>query len=407
MKLINKIKNIVAPVLVAGVLFASCNKTPDAPVPNNVPGSGTAPTLATVLNDPNYSFFKAAATKAGVITNPLAVNTLRFTLYLPDDAAFIASGIPSVAVINNNAILDTPTVKAIVQYHISPQVITAAAIPTTFPNFYYPSIFNPFPSVSALLRLDNYPSARANGAWLNNIPIIQTDIPAVNGVIHRVARVVQPPNAFLWSRIAVDPDMTYLRAAILRADSGTTQTPGTLNPANLQSVLSNFGPNLTVFAPTDTAFKVTLTGAIYLGLVAQGSPPGAGTLATANTIATATDANGPTVFRNPLLYSVLTAQTVKGIVVYHLLGDRAFSVNLPSTTTSVKTLLNSAIPTHPGIGITATFTGPSVTAATVKGVGNATAFPISINPTPNPAGTSDQHFINGVLHKLNGVLLPQ
>jgi hypothetical protein len=42
---------------------------------------------------------------------------------------------------------------------------------------------------------------------------------------------------------------------------------------------------------------------------------------------------------------------------------------------------------------------------TVKGVGNATAFPVVINPLP--AGSSDQNFFNGVLHKINGVLLPQ
>jgi len=51
-----------------------------------------------------------------------------------------------------------------------------------------------------------------------------------------------------------------------------------------------------------------------------------------------------------------------------------------------------------------------VTAATVKGAANATASNVIINALPflpDPAGTSDQHFINGTLHKINQVLLPQ
>jgi phage tail sheath gpL-like len=113
------------------------------------------------------------------------------------------------------------------------------------------------------------------------------------------------------------------------------------------------------------------------------------------------------VFNNPLLYPALTAQVVKGLVVYHILGTRAFSVNLPATATSVPTLLNSAIAAHPGVSVTATFTGPFVTGATVKGLGNPTASTILINPTPAPGGTSDQHYLNGVLHKINQVLRPQ
>jgi hypothetical protein len=70
-------------------------------------------------------------------------------------------------------------------------------------------------------------------------------------------------------------------------------------------------------------------------------------------------------------------------------------------------LLNGAIPGHPGIGLQATFTGSFVSSATVKGAANATAAKILINPTPAPSGTSDQFYLNGVLHKIDQVLLPQ
>jgi len=105
------------------------------------------------------------------------------------------------------------------------------------------------------------------------------------------------------------------------------------------------------------------------------------------------------------LFGTLTATTVKGILVYHLFSNTAFTVNFPMTPTKYPTLLNSAIPSHPGIELTATFTGPFVSAATVKGLGNATAANIIINPAAN--GSSDQLYINGVLHKITQLLIPQ
>ena len=104
-------------------------------------------------------------------------------------------------------------------------------------------------------------------------------------------------------------------------------------------------------------------------------------------------------------------------MVYHILsrqsgsfappGVRVFSVNIPTTATSVKTLLNSAIAAHPGLIVQATFAPslPVVVAATVKGAANATASNILISFTP--PFTSDLHHINGVLHKIDQVLLPQ
>jgi uncharacterized surface protein with fasciclin (FAS1) repeats len=121
-------------------------------------------------------------------------------------------------------------------------------------------------------------------------------------------------------------------------------------------------------------------------------------------------ASTPEVFSNPALFGALSAQTVKGIVVYHILGTsipgiRVFSVNLPTTATAIKTLLNGAIAVHPGLLAQATFSGPFVGAATFKGAANTTASNVIINPL-NPFAT-DQNFINGVIMKIDQVLLPQ
>jgi uncharacterized surface protein with fasciclin (FAS1) repeats len=121
-------------------------------------------------------------------------------------------------------------------------------------------------------------------------------------------------------------------------------------------------------------------------------------------------ASTPDVFNNPALFWALSAKKVKGIVLYHILGTsipgiRIFSVNLPSTPTPIKTLINSAIADHPGVVAQATFSGPFVGAATFKGAANTTASKIIINPI-NPFAT-DQNYINGVIMKIDQVLLPQ
>ncbi|MFM6924134.1 MAG: fasciclin domain-containing protein, partial [Ferruginibacter sp.] len=283
-------------------------------------------------------------------------------------------------------------------YNLMPQTITTASIPNTFPNFFYPTNLNPTSGASfnPLVRLLTFPSTR-NGNWVNNIPLVAVNTAAANGVIHTAAAMPAPPSKVLAQRIFADADMTYFAAAVNRADSGVAPTTS----ASLVWVLSNFGPNVTVFVPTNAAMQGLLTAQITQALIAQGVPPA---IAAAQAAALA---SSPAVFSNPALYSVLTAQTVKGLVVYHMLGTRAFTNNFPTTATSYPTLLNSAVPAHPGVSLTCTFTGPFVTAATVKGLGNATASSILINPTPEPNGTSDQFFVNGTIHKINQVLLPQ
>jgi len=409
MKYITKNIKIHFLLAVSAMMFilSSCNKDVEqfetaavvAPA-----GLALGETIATIADD---SLYYKLIIRGGMLTT---INTKSniFTMFVPNNAAMrqflVALGAPAgqpdavyVGVINST--VTVAQAASIVSYNMIPQAITTASIPATFPNFFYPSHLNPTtgtPGFNPLVRLTTSPSTR-NGNWINNIPLVAVNNIVANGVIHTAAAMPAPPSVPLWSRIAADADMTYLKAAIQRADSGVTVT----SSASLEWVLTNFGPNLTVFAPTNAAFQATLTAQITQALIAQGVPP-ATAAATAALLA-----SSPTVFSNPALYSSLTAQTVKGIVVYHLMGARAFTNNFPTTATSYPTLLNTAIPTHPGVVLNCTFTGPTVTAATIKGVANATAANLLLNPTPNPGGTSDQHFINGTLHKINQVLLPQ
>lgn len=390
-------------------LIISCNKNvqqfADPLVPTPPAGLALGEVIAARPTDSLYYRLMLKAGILPVINNKAAT----FTMFVPDNNAMklfinaISGGaVPLAApdaVFAGFITANIPVASAvgIVSYNISGQTLTSANIPATFPNLQYPTILNPAPALSALLRLTTFPSTR-NGAWLNNVPFTSVDLLAANGVIHHTAVVVAPPQRYIWDRINTDTTLTYLKAAINRADSGTA-APGTL-----QGALLNIGANLTVFAPTDAAFKATLTGAVAQALIRMGVPP-------ATAVAQATFlASSPAVFSNPALYGVLTAQTIKGIIVYHIFGNRAFTNNFPITTTYYPTLLNGAILTHPGVGLTAVFGMPFVSSATIKGVGNATAANIIINTsplTPDPSGTSDQHYLNGVLHKIDQVLLPQ
>ncbi len=392
--------------VVSIVLFAACNKgTYDIdgvpPVsPNTVsPLRTLGDTLALQAND---SLYYAIVVKGGGLAT-LNNRNANFTAFVPTNAAvrqfvtaITAGAVPATApdaafkAFINSASFPASSAAGIVNFNIIPQTVPSTAIPTTFPNLPYPTLINPAPTVSPFVRLLTFPSNR-NGFFVNNIPMIGLDKFAANGVYHEVAAVPVPPSQFVWDRINTDANLTYFKAAIRRADSGT---------AVIEPAMKNIGANLTVYAPVDAAVQAALTAVITQALIAQNVPP-----ATAAAQAAAL-ASSPTVFSNPALYPFLTAERVKGIVVYHLMTVRAFNNNLPTTQTNYPTLLNSAIAAHPGIGLRATFTGPMVTAATVKGLGNATPANVQINPTPN-TGTSDQFYLNGVLHKIDQLLLPQ
>jgi uncharacterized surface protein with fasciclin (FAS1) repeats len=407
---------------VALMSLSACNKLELDPTPIAQPVQATSPTLANLLDDPNFSLLKAVVNKAGLMA-PLADPTKRYTVFAPDNAAITASltpilppGVTPEFYINN--VLTAAEANGIISYHVVPQVIPASSISTGFPNFQYPTILNPAPSVSALLRLTTFPSVRpGTGAWVNNVPITGTNIAAVNGMVHKVFRIVMPPSQDLWAKINAESDLTYLKAAINRADSGVAAGSRLQDALNTAVNPAAIGSNLTVFAPNDNAMSAFLTAAITQALIGQGFPA-AVAQATATTLVTTF---GSTLLSNPAsipgvggaLSAVITPTLAKGIVAYHVIssqggtyappGLRVFSVNLPTTATSVKTLLNSAVSIHPGVVVQATFASPVpgisvVTAATVKGL---------VNTTPSNVVAPDLHCVNGVIHKIDQVLRPQ
>ncbi|MFT3679309.1 MAG: fasciclin domain-containing protein [Ferruginibacter sp.] len=423
MKIFDKIIKTGLALGVAGFLFTSCNKLDLDPTATKT-DSSTAPTIRALLNDPGFSILKAAVEKASTFsTTPSLLQLLdapgvRYTFFAPDDAAFAASGIPSAAAL---AFFTPGALDTALRYHIVPQALYAASISSQFPNFQYPTIFNPAPSISPLLRLTTFPSKRGAAAWVNNVPVKGVDIQASNGVVHKVAAVVMPPSIDLWTKIQTDPQLTYLKAAITRADKDVPVGSRLQDALSIAANPLALASNLTVFAPVDAAMNAFLKGAVTKALVGLGVDPATAQVQAGQLV----DGYGPLLLSDPAsipvygpqLAAAVTPTLAKGIVAYHILssqsgtfappGIRVFSVNIPTTATNVKTLLNSGgapYTAHPGLTIQATFASglPVVQSATVKGAANPTASNVIIGLT-----SSDQHCINGVLHKIDQALLPQ
>lgn len=372
--IMNQIKKAGLLCLTGTAFLVSCNKDVQqfaVPVVTPPTGVSLGETISATASD---SLYYKIILKSGLLST-INNKATTYTMFVPDNAAVIASfgGTMGSALATIDA-LPQASAAGIVGYNTCPQSLPSANIPSSFPNLQYPSIVNPAPNVSALFRLTTFPSKRNEGAWLNNIPIKSVDVANGNGIIHHTAVIVAPPTAFLWNKIDLDSNLQLLKAAIVRADADPTA------PGALQAALLNIGANLTVFAPDTTAFKNTLS------VLSGGQIPTAASNAT---------------FAGFL--ASLPIATVKGIVVYHLLPKRAFSVNLPTTATSVPTLLNGAVPTHPGVALQASFMnvpgfGLIAATATVKGVVNASAASIT---------SKDNNYLNGTLHVINQVLLPQ
>jgi len=340
----------LAIALAGTIIFSACNK--DLPQPGDiVPPPVTGQSIGEIFTaDTSYSFLVKAATKAGVMPALNDKNAV-YTVFAPNNAAFRRSGIPSDAVID---ILPDAQVAAIVSYHmVGGQVYPSADIPETFPNLQLPTglvLQAPF------FRMSVFPSKRGANLWANNIPFSGADIQAANGVIHPIAALLSPPTTTLKGLEYADTTLTFFQAAVARADSGQTGL------GKFDS-LFNYAPvNFTVFAPDNNAFRALLP---LLGL-----PP------------------------SPVAFNFIPVQQVRGIVAYHIWGTRAFSSNLPTTATDIPTLLQVA-PGTPPLTVKVQNTGAAIT---LKGNGN---------PVNASVIAADRHAVNGVLNKINMVLLPQ
>ncbi len=342
-------RRFLLPAMLLGLL-AACNKIPEVEeLPSTTPAGES---IADIISaDANYSVLKAGLTRAGLMT-ALGNKNNKLTLLAPDNAAFALGGINETVI---NALPLTQLVP-LLQYHVIPQALPTATISAFgLANVQMPTLLQP--STSPLFKMSSFPAVNALGAFVNNIPIKSADRTAANGVIQTVYAPVMPPSQMMRSLIYNDTTLNFFEAAVKRASEGQTGL-------TLDSLLNYPYPNLTVFAPTDSAMAVLLTN---MGLPAS-----------------------------PAVFAMMPIQTVKGIVAYHILAtngtpvQRLFTVNF--TSASYETLIGPA--PYPGVQISMA----NPLAPTVKGAANATASHIK---------AANLHVVNGVLHKIDQVMLPQ
>ncbi|HVM87028.1 MAG TPA: hypothetical protein VMT76_02495 [Puia sp.] len=401
-------------VLSVFLLIVSCNKQPEQLPPIATPtypsGNGIAATLAA---NPNYSFYTALIARAG-LTQTLNDNSKTFTLFATDNTGmkiFVNAASGGAVPLNApddaflgfiNTALPASSAAGIVNYNTVGQVFKSTSIGTSFPNYPLPSEIV-LDSIQTFVRLPIFPSVGSPYSYVNNVPITAVDMAASNGIIHTAYSIAAPPQATLKQMIAAETNLSYFRAAVARADSGSTG----LN--KFDSLLGYGVTNMTVLAPNDAAFQSLVFGLVYSQVYAA---TGSASIATAQ-------ANGA-VAAGPAFLSTnnVTTEMVKGIVAYHFLASnasgayipdiRVFSVNFPITPGFfVKTLVNSSVAAHPGILATPAYTGPVVTSLKFTGYGT---FPSGGTPYSGTAANAvklDNHAANGVYHIIDEVLLPQ
>ncbi|RFP63664.1 fasciclin domain-containing protein [Hymenobacter lapidiphilus] len=318
------------------LLLASCSEKQDA-----------TPSIAAItVNTAEFQILEDAAVRGGVV--PLLSNknpndpSGNFTVFAPNNAAFARLGLNAAADLNS---LQKEFLTNTLYYHVA-----NGNLPGT-------ELTAGSTSASALTAASDMPVirrivVRADGTrYVNGSRIVATDVPAANGTIHVVDKVllatgvdiVQSAVALSQAKVFVQPELTFLVEAVLYADlaGALSATPGS--------------PQLTVFAPTDQAFR-------ELG----------------------------TLLNVPLLVPAdirkLPKATVQAVLLNHVVAGSLFTPEMPENA-AVKALGGGSLRLGPFAAGT----------LTVQGAGNAT-----------PAGMviPDVQCTNGTVHVINRVLLP-
>ncbi|WP_229512873.1 fasciclin domain-containing protein [Massilia sp. AB1] len=194
--------------------------------------------IAEVAKAQGFNALLAAAAKAG-IANTLTDANAQLTVFAPTDQAFtdLAKRLgfaDATAMVNA---LPPAALQSILTYHVlgtkklSADLAAGGATQATAYSF---------ENAPARLNFDFTSAVKITDAALTSATVVTANVPASNGVIHAVDKVLIPPGVLNLVQMAqANPLFSSLVAAVVAAD--------------LQGTLSGSGP-FTVFAPTDAAF---------------------------------------------------------------------------------------------------------------------------------------------------------
>lgn len=207
-------------LLLAVFTFVSCDDEEDRP---NLPVIGTISDI--VADDARFSTLAAAIERAG-LAGTLDVPSSTFTVFAPTDAAFQASGI-DLSAVSDEALAD------VLLYHVLGNSVRAADIPAGTTELETLNSNGPDGAALPIFVTNSGGSVSING----NVNVVETNVEAVNGVIHILDNVLLPPS--ILDRARLDGRFTTLISALERT--------------GLDAVVAGAGA-FTVFAPTDAAF---------------------------------------------------------------------------------------------------------------------------------------------------------
>ena len=310
----------IAPFFLGILLLASCEKD-DNPTP------ATGNTITDVIvADPNFSTLESAVLIANLQTTLSGPGP--FTVFAPDNSAFTASGITN-DVLNS---LNSTEVQNILLYHTIPTKILAADVPA-----------GPNAKVITASGDSVFVTKNTSGVYINGIKVTTADVPADNGVIHVIGKVLMPPTGN-----TVETAISAGLDSLVKAVTIATTEPG--GDPSLAGTLAS--AELTVFAPTNEAFTQLLSD-LSLSKIED-----------------------------------IPVATLLAVLRYHVTAGRAFSSDLTNSNLPMIAGGNTVINLTDGTG-----GGPTIT-----GAGNG-------GNKSNIIAT-DIVTTNGVVHLIDRVLLP-
>lgn len=198
---------------------------PVAPAPGNIVQVAQANTSLSILVEA-----VVAADLGTTLSGPGP-----YTVFAPTDAAF-ASLLAELGVTKAQLLANRALLTQVLTYHVLPARVPASAVPAG----------QAITTVEGgIFKID----AEAGGALVitdgrnRQASITQTDVPASNGVIHVIDKVLLPANQDIVQTAQASADFSVLVEAVVAA--------------GLVPTLQGTGP-FTVFAPTDAAFAALL-----------------------------------------------------------------------------------------------------------------------------------------------------
>ena len=313
----------------ASLTFTGCSDKQDAD-----------PSIASIaVKNPDFQLLEDAAVRGGVADvlsnkNPNDASG-NYTVFAPTNAAFARLGLRSAADLIG---LDKGFLTSTLLYHVTNGNLPGSSLTASSTS-------------SSLLGVSRRIIDRSGVRYVNGSRILATDVKAANGTVHPIDKVllatgvdiVQSAIALRESKVFTTPELSFLVEAVLYADLA-----GALSA-------SAGSPQLTVFAPTDQAFRELGT---LLGV----------------------PLNVPADIRR------LPKATVTAVLLNHVVAGGQFTPEMPENGT-LKTLGGGSLK----LGA---FTEGVLT---VQGNGNSAAAGMVI---------PDVQCLNGTVHVINRVLLP-